>query len=100
MPEPRPSRRPQGRRSTRQARLPGRGPLAGVPPIAAFLVVAALFALGVWLRGPAGAGLLGVLVLFVLVLLAATWRVLTPGERLLRVVVLVVLVAVAVSLLR
>jgi hypothetical protein len=79
--------------------IPGRGPLARVPPIAAFLLVAAIFALGVWLRGPLGALLLGVLVVGVLALLAATWRLLDTGARVLRVVVVVVLVAIAISVL-
>jgi hypothetical protein len=77
--------------------IPGRGPLARVPPIVAFLLVVALFGLGVWLRGPVGALLLGVLVLGVTALLVATWRLLDTGARVLRVVVVVVLVAIAIS---
>jgi len=79
--------------------IPGTGPLAKVPPIAAFLLVATLFGLGVWLRGPVGALLLGVLVVGVSALLAATWRLLDTGARVLRVVVVVVLVAIAISVL-
>lgn len=79
--------------------IPGRGPLARVPPIAAFLLVATLFALGVWLRGPLGATLLGVLGVGVLALLAVTWRLLPTGARVLRVVVVIVLLAIAISVL-
>jgi energy-coupling factor transporter transmembrane protein EcfT len=80
--------------------LPGRGPLARVPPAAAFLVVIVLFALGVWLRGPLGAGLLGLLALGLLALLGSTWRLLSTGQRVARVFVVVLLVVVAVSVLR
>ncbi|MFC7613686.1 hypothetical protein ACFQV2_08890 [Actinokineospora soli] len=45
-------------RTTRAALLPGRGPLAGVPPLLAFLVVIGLFTAGVLVRGAVGAGLL------------------------------------------
>jgi hypothetical protein len=44
--------------------------------------------------------LLGVLGVGLLVLLAATWRVLRPADRVLRVIVVLILAAVAVSLLR
>lgn len=80
--------------------LPGRGPLARVPPAAAFLAVIAVFGLGVWLRGPLGAGLLGVLALALLALLASTWRLLTAGQRVGRVLVVLLLAVIAVSLLR
>ena len=79
--------------------IPGRGPLARVPPLLAFLLVTALFAAGVLVRGPLGAALLGVLAVGVLALLAATWKVLPPAARVLRVVVLAVLVAVMISVL-
>ncbi|WP_433269846.1 hypothetical protein ACQPZF_08125 [Actinosynnema sp. CS-041913] len=79
--------------------IPGAGPLARVPGPAAFLLVLALFGLGVWLRGTVGAVLLGVLVLGVAALLAATWRLLTPSARVLRLLVLAVLVLVTVSVL-
>ncbi|HEV7647389.1 MAG TPA: hypothetical protein VGP26_04435 [Actinophytocola sp.] len=77
--------------------LSGRGPLARVPPLVVFLVVVAVFALGVVVGGGTGAALLGLLAVGVAVLLAATWQVLEPGTRAGRVIVLVVLVAVAIS---
>jgi predicted neutral ceramidase superfamily lipid hydrolase len=79
--------------------LPGRGPLARVPPLVAFLVVIALFTAGVLIKGTLGAALLLLLAAGVAVLLATTWRVLEPGQRVGRVLVLGVLVAVAVSVL-
>jgi hypothetical protein len=79
--------------------LAGDGPLARVPPLVAFLVVAALFAVGVLVGGATGALLLGILAAGVAVLLAATWPVLAPGQRVGRVLVLLVLVAVAISVL-
>ncbi|WP_225978428.1 hypothetical protein [Gandjariella thermophila] len=80
--------------------LPGHGPLARVPPVAAFLAVLVLFGLGVWLRGPVGAGLLGVLALGLSGMLVTTWRLLSPAQRVARVFVLLVLLVVAASLLR
>ncbi|QFZ17309.1 hypothetical protein [Saccharothrix syringae] len=77
--------------------IPGAGPLARVPAPAVFLLVLALFALGVWLRGPVGAVLLGVLALGVAALLATTWRLLAPSARVLRLLVLAVLVLITVS---
>lgn len=88
------------RRSGRAPLLPGTGPLAKVPPAVAFAVVFGLFVLGIWVGGPIGAGLLGLLVLLLVVLLAATWRVLTAGERATRVALVLLLVAVAFSVLR
>ncbi|OLF18851.1 hypothetical protein BU204_04505 [Actinophytocola xanthii] len=79
--------------------LPGDGPLARVSPLVAFLAVTVLFVLGVVIRGPLGALFLGLLAAGVAVLLAATWRVLAPAQRLGRALVLAVLVAVAVSVL-
>ncbi|MGH3762880.1 DUF6703 family protein [Actinophytocola sp.] len=79
--------------------LSGNGPLARVPPLAVFLVVAAVFAIGVIVGGETGALLLGLLAAGVAVLLAATWQVLAPVERAGRVLVLVVLVAVTISVL-
>ena len=78
----------------------GRGPLAGVPPVAAFVVVILVFGVAIWLRGAVGAALLGVLGLGVLTLLAVTWRALRPADRILRVIVIAILAAVAISLLR
>jgi predicted neutral ceramidase superfamily lipid hydrolase len=77
--------------------LPGEGPLARVPAVAVFVVVAALFAAGVLVGGVVGAVLLGVLALGVAALLAATWPRLSTGERAVRVLCLVVLVAIAVG---
>ncbi|HEY0452730.1 DUF6703 family protein [Actinophytocola sp.] len=79
--------------------LSGNGPLARVPPLAVFVVVVGVFALGIIVGGPTGALLLGLLAVGVAVLLAATWPVLAPGQRVGRVLVLVVLVAVAISVL-
>ena len=79
--------------------LAGDGPLARVPPLVAFLAVAAIFAVGVLVGGGTGALLLGVLAAAVAVLLAATWPVLASGQRVGRVLVLLVLVAVALSVL-
>jgi hypothetical protein len=79
--------------------LDGDGPLARVPPLVAFLAVAAIFAAGVLIGGGTGALLLGALAAGVAVLLATTWSVLAPGQRVGRVLVLLVLVAVAISVL-
>jgi len=65
--------------------------------VAAFVAVAAVFALGVLLGGVAGAIVLGVLAVGAAMLLAASWPRLRPAERALRVMVLLVLVAVAIS---
>jgi hypothetical protein len=87
------------RRSTRRPLIAGDGPLARVPPVAVFVVVIALFAVAILVRGPLGAALLAALAAGVGVLLSATWRVLTPAARAGRVVILGVLIAVAVSML-
>jgi hypothetical protein len=83
--------------SMRARLLPGDGPLAKVSPLLAFVAVASVFVVGVVVKGPLGALLLGLLAAGVAVLLAATWRVLPPAQRLLRVLVLAVLVVIAVS---
>jgi hypothetical protein len=80
--------------------LAGNGPLAKVRPLVVFVVVIGLFAAGVLISGVLGAALLGLLAVGVAVLLATTWRALTPTDRVMRVVVLAVLVAVAVLQLR
>jgi energy-coupling factor transporter transmembrane protein EcfT len=87
------------KRSLKAKLLPGDGPLARVTPLAAFLVVAAVFVIGVVVRGLTGALLLGLLATGVAVLLAATWRALSPSQRFGRVLVLGVLVAIAISVL-
>ena len=86
--------------STRAPMVAGNGPLARVPPLAAFLAVLVVFGVAVWLRGVAGAVLLGALGVGVLAMLAVTWQTLKPADRVLRVVVILVLAGVAVSLLR
>lgn len=78
--------------------LPGDGPLARVRPVAAFLVVLGLFITGVLVGGTLGAALLGVLVVGAVILLVATWKVLSPAQRTLRVVVLLVLAVIALEL--
>lgn len=79
--------------------LAGSGPLAKVPPVVAFLVVIAVFAVAIVVRGPLGAVLLGALAIGVGVLLSATWGVLGPAARAGRVVILCVLAAAALSML-
>lgn len=85
------------RRSTKAKLISGDGPLSRVPPAVVFLVVAAVFVVGVVVRGVPGALLLGALAAGVAVLLAATWGALAAGQRAGRVLVIGVLVAVAVS---
>ena len=87
------------KRSMKAPLLSGNGPLARATPLVAFLVVAGVFAVAVIVGGGTGALLLGVLAAGVAVLLAATWGVLSPGQRAGRVFILVVLAAVAISVL-
>ncbi|PWW58216.1 hypothetical protein DFQ13_1095 [Actinokineospora spheciospongiae] len=83
-----------------RAPLPaGRGPLSRVSPSLAFLVVVAVFATGVLVRGAVGAGLLFLLAAGVATLLAGTWRVLSAGQRAGRALVLALLVGIAFSVL-
>lgn len=90
-----------GRRVNSRAQLvAGDGPLARVPPVAAFLGVLVVFGIAVWLRGVVGAALLGALGLGVLALLAVTWQTLRPADRVLRVIVVLILAGVAISLVR
>ena len=89
----------RGKRASRAPLLAGNGPLARVPPVAAFALVIAVFVVAMVVRGPLGAALLGVLALGVGVLLATTWPVLAVPARAGRVIVLGALVAVAVSML-
>jgi hypothetical protein len=77
----------------------GDGPLSRVPPFAVFLLVAAVFVVGILIGGAVGALLLGILAAGVAVLLAVTWHALSSSERAGRVFILAVLVAVAVSVL-
>ena len=81
----------------RRPLLPGSGPLARVSPVLAFLAVAVVFAVAVVVGGLVGALLLALLAVGVAVLLATTWARLSPPERLARVLVLAVLVAVAIG---
>jgi len=90
----------RGRPSTKTPLLAGDGPLSRVPPLVAFVVVIALFAAGVVIKGMLGAVLLGVLALGLLGLLAGTWHRLTPPQRGARLLVLGVLVAVMITVLR
>jgi hypothetical protein len=89
-----------GRRNMRTPLLAGNGPLARIPPLVVFVVVIALFAAGVMIGGPVGAVLLAVLAVGVGVLLAVTWKVLKPSDRVMRVVVLGLVVAIAIVQLR
>jgi hypothetical protein len=78
----------------------GNGPLKKVPPVAAFFGVLVVFGIAIWLRGVVGAALLGALGLGVLAMLAVTWQTLRPGDRVLRMIVVLILAGVAVSLVR
>lgn len=81
----------------RRRLLPGTGPLSAVSPPVAFVVVLAVFVVGVWWGGVVGAVLLGALAVFAATLLTATWHRLSGPDRTVRLVVLAVLVAVAVQ---
>jgi thiol:disulfide interchange protein len=89
----------RARRSLKAKLIEGEGPLAKVPPFAAFLLVAAVFVVAVLVGGAVGALLLGVLAAGLALLLAVTWQALSSSERAGRVFILAVLVAVAVSVL-
>src|SRR2546421_8742481 len=60
------------RRSTRQQLIAGDGPLAKVPPVAAFALVIALLLIAILVRGILGGVLLGLVALVVAALLAGT----------------------------
>jgi hypothetical protein len=79
--------------------IEGDGPLSRMPPFAAFLLVAAVFVVGILVGGGLGALLLGALAAGIAVLLAVTWASLSSSERAGRVFILAVLVVVAVSVL-
>jgi len=87
------------RRSTKAKLIEGNGPLARMTPLAAFLLVAVVFVVGILVGGAVGALVLGALAAGIAVLLAVTWRALSPSERVGRVFILAVLAAVAVSVL-
>lgn len=78
--------------------ISGDGPLSRVPPVAVFIVVAAVFAVGVIVGGGLGALLVGVLAAGVALMLAATWGALTPGQRFGRMLIVGLLIIIAVSL--
>jgi energy-coupling factor transporter transmembrane protein EcfT len=87
----------RARRSTKAKLVEGNGPLSRVPPVAVFLVVIAVFVVGVVVRGLPGAVLLGALAAAIALLLAVTWGALTPAQRFGRALVLILLIIVAVS---
>ena len=89
----------RGRRSMREPLLAGDGPLAKVPPVAAFALVIGLFLIAVLVRGVLGAVLLGLLAVGVGALLVTTWRALAPPARAGRLIILGALVAIAVSMI-
>ncbi|ASO22092.1 Flp pilus assembly protein TadB [Actinoalloteichus hoggarensis] len=86
-----------GRGDRRRRLTPGEGPLSRVPPPVAFLVVIGLFLLGAWLGGWIGVTLLATLIVLVLALLLATWQTLTPGERALRMITLLMLIVITAT---
>jgi hypothetical protein len=87
------------RRTSRIPLLAGDGPLAKVPPVAAFALVIGLFLVAVVVRGILGAVLLALLAAGVGALLVTTWPVLTPPARTGRLLILGSLVAIAVSMI-
>lgn len=89
----------RGKRASRQQLIAGDGPLAKVPPVAAFALVIGVFLLAVLVRGIVGGVLLGLLALAVGALLAATWRALTPPARTGRLLIFGALVAIAISMI-
>ena len=86
-----------GRGPDRRRLLPGNGPLARVPPALAFVAVLAVFVLGVWLGEAAGAAVLVLLAAVAGALLAAAWPRLSAPERTVRLLVIVVVVAIALE---
>lgn len=94
-----PRRLPPGRGGPhpRKQLIPGDGPLSRVPPAAAFLGILALFALAILVGGTFGGVLLGLMALGVGILLGATWSRLSTPDRILRVFVLGLLVAIALE---
>jgi energy-coupling factor transporter transmembrane protein EcfT len=87
----------RGKRSTKAKLVEGSGPLSRVPPVAVFIVVAAVFVVGVVVRGMLGGVLLGVLAAAIAVLLAVTWGALTSAQRFGRTLILILLIIIAVS---
>jgi hypothetical protein len=71
--------------------------LARVNPTTVFLATLALVLVALFAPGPVGGVLLLVLAAGLVWLLATTWPVQTPGTRLIRLVVLTLLIAVALA---
>ena len=84
------------RRALERASLPLLTRLAGLPRAVPFLALLALLVGGVLLGGPVGAVLIGLVALVVAWLLALAWPALTGVERLGRVAVLLLAVALCV----
>lgn len=85
-------------RPSRQQLIAGDGPLAKVPPVAAFALVIGLFLVALLVRGVIGGILLCLLAAGVAALLAGTWRALTPPARAGRLLILGSLIAIAIAM--
>lgn len=77
--------------------VPGEGPLSRIHPVLAFAAVLALFVLGIWLDGVAGAAVLLLLAAAAGALLATTWPRLSAPERGVRLMVVLVVVGIALE---
>ncbi len=88
---------PDERMAVERRLLPGGGPLSRIHPAPAFAAVLALFVLGIWLGGVAGAAVLLLLAAGAGVLLATTWPRLTVPERAVRAVVVLVVIGIALE---
>jgi hypothetical protein len=101
-PSARPTPPPPGpaRAALERASLPLLARAARLPRAVPFLVLLALVVAGVLVGGPLGAVLVGLVALAVAWLLALAWPALTGVERLGRVAVLLLAVALAVVQLR
>ncbi|WP_435198966.1 DUF6703 family protein [Janibacter sp. GS2] len=93
-PQPRPE--PVATNAFERASLPATRFLAGLPPFVPVLLVFALVVLGGFL-GSWGAIPLGVVVLFLAWMLALSWPRLRPSERLMRVAVIALVLALTVA---
>ena len=91
------SRRPEPVATTavERASLPVTRVIAGLPPAVPVLVVLALVLVGAFI-GPWGAIPLGIVALFLLWMLALSWPRLTGTERLMRVAVILLVVALTI----
>ena len=89
----------RSRRQSRQQLISGDGPLAKVPPVAAFALVIGLFLVAVLVRGILGGVLLGLLALVVAAILATAWPVLTPPARTGRLLILGALITIAIAMI-